>query len=452
MPPRRGHAAQADPVTTPTRDGRNRITGPIPPFMLQTPPHAPFITTPTDLRRSDRQPMPPSGFGMSNTTPVVDSSMVDQDDEEGSEDEEDIEDILTSDRQEMEDAKALAGLRDINALATWTLSSSKPGCGLAQLRHPSPGQFWQSDGPQPHTLTLHFFKLVSIVKMRIYLDFELDESYTPTKMRFFAGMSEHGLVEFGSWEAGETDPNTHEGGIENVRGWLEIPLQGAGGRETSFTQKMRGSAPRLKKVSEARRQEIRRRKQATFMKQVGMDPNNLSQYDEDEVPSLEEFSSSEDERTSESETAVAGGDILKAMVVQIQICENHQNGKDTHVRGFQVFARDERAATAVGTGDALGQQKGAGAAAESRDGDSIAIGAGVKGMGNAPSKSTKGRLWTPEEIAELFRGRIAEDGGIGSGGTAADAAREKATAEKEEDTGLVFGIREADWMGEPEIR
>ena len=29
------------------------------------------------------------------------------------------------------------------------------------------------------------------------------------------------------------------------------------------------------------------------------------------------------------------------MVVQIRICENHQNGKDTHVRGFQVFARDE---------------------------------------------------------------------------------------------------------------
>jgi anaphase-promoting complex subunit 10 len=29
------------------------------------------------------------------------------------------------------------------------------------------------------------------------------------------------------------------------------------------------------------------------------------------------------------------------MVVQVQICEDYQNGKDTHVRGFQVFARDE---------------------------------------------------------------------------------------------------------------
>lgn len=38
-----------------------------------------------------------------------------------------------------------------------------------------------------------------------------------------------------------------------------------------------------------------------------------------------------------------GGNILKAMVVQIRVCENHQNGKDTHVRGVQIFSRDERA-------------------------------------------------------------------------------------------------------------
>lgn len=36
-----------------------------------------------------------------------------------------------------------------------------------------------------------------------------------------------------------------------------------------------------------------------------------------------------------------GGDVLRAMILQVRICENHQNGKDTHVRGFQVFAKDE---------------------------------------------------------------------------------------------------------------
>ena len=35
------------------------------------------------------------------------------------------------------------------------------------------------------------------------------------------------------------------------------------------------------------------------------------------------------------------GSVLKAMVVQVRICENHQNGKDTHLRAVQLFARDD---------------------------------------------------------------------------------------------------------------
>ena len=30
------------------------------------------------------------------------------------------------------------------------------------------------------------------------------------------------------------------------------------------------------------------------------------------------------------------------MVLQVRVIENHQNGKDTHVRGLQVFSVDER--------------------------------------------------------------------------------------------------------------
>jgi anaphase-promoting complex subunit 10 len=33
--------------------------------------------------------------------------------------------------------------------------------------------------------------------------------------------------------------------------------------------------------------------------------------------------------------------VLRAHLVQIKILENHQNGKDTHLRGLQVFARSE---------------------------------------------------------------------------------------------------------------
>ena len=33
---------------------------------------------------------------------------------------------------------------------------------------------------------------------------------------------------------------------------------------------------------------------------------------------------------------------LRAFVVQLRVLENHQNGKDTHVRGVQIFARDDK--------------------------------------------------------------------------------------------------------------
>lgn len=121
---------------------------------------------------------------------------------------------------------------------------------------PNPQTFWQSDGPQPHLLTLHFFKLVKISRLRIYLDFQADESYTPTKMEFWGGWSSsYGLVQFAEW------------GAQEPRGWQEIPLAGCG---------------------------------------------------------------------------VGGRSEVRCMVLQLRIIENHQNGKDTHLRGLQVFSKDER--------------------------------------------------------------------------------------------------------------
>lgn len=160
------------------------------------------------------------------------------------------------------------GLKEISSLASWTVSSSKPGCGVQALRAPNTQLFWQSDGPQPHHLNIHFFKLVSIVGMRIYLDFELDESYTPTLIRFAAGTGYADLQEFSVMR------------FEQPRGWLDVDFDGVG-------------------------------------------------------------SPLDDEEMVEDEHCVGRLPALRAMLVQVRICENHQNGKDTHLRGLQIFARDE---------------------------------------------------------------------------------------------------------------
>ncbi|KAI9764782.1 MAG: anaphase promoting complex subunit doc1 [Geoglossum simile] len=170
-----------------------------------------------------------------------------------------------------------AGLKEIGNLASWTVSTAKPGCGVEALRDEDVNLFWQSDGPQPHLLNIHFFKRVSIVAIRLYLDWENDESYTPTKMSLLAGTGYHDLVEF------------RELSFEQPRGWININLSGVGGgggAEGGGKGKRKGKGAGSSGGGEA-------------------------------------------------------GAVLRAWLVQVKVSENHQNGKDTHVRGLQIFAREE---------------------------------------------------------------------------------------------------------------
>ncbi|KAJ5551812.1 hypothetical protein N7461_006510 [Penicillium sp. DV-2018c] len=260
-------------------------------------------------------------------------------------------------------------LREISSLASWTVSTSKPGCGVEALRNPSPAQYWQSDGPQPHTLTLHFFKLVAVVRIRVYLDFELDESYTPTKMIFAAGMGGNDLVEFATWEG------------EGPRGWVDVPLQGVGGRNGGWIRNDFGKT--------GRRTSSRRR---IIVYRNCDDPDHEHDDECDPLYDVEEPGSEEDDDDPYS------GNVLKAMVIQMRIMENHQNGKDTHVRGFQVFACDDNR----------------------------------RRMAAAPSASADARRRRPSLGVHGLRGRAASE---------------------EVDRGFAStGLDEPDWMGEPVIR
>uniref|UniRef100_A0A0N5AET3 Anaphase-promoting complex subunit 10 n=1 Tax=Syphacia muris TaxID=451379 RepID=A0A0N5AET3_9BILA len=76
-------------------------------------------------------------------------------------------------------------VRDISLQGFWTLSSY--GFGVHQLLEDSIDQYWQSDGPQPHTVTVEFSSKTDISFLLLYLDYKTDESYTPSKFEF----SEH---------------------------------------------------------------------------------------------------------------------------------------------------------------------------------------------------------------------------------------------------------------------
>jgi anaphase-promoting complex subunit 10 len=101
--------------------------------------------------------------------------------------------------------------------------------------------------------------------MRFYVDYNQDESYTPTHIVFYAGTGNHDLIQFA------------EVPLNNPVGWQDVPIADCGG---------------------------------------GPDGHSLCCW-----------------------------------IVQIHIKENHQNGKDTHIRGIKIFALDENSAGGIG-GDA----------------------------------------------------------------------------------------------------
>jgi anaphase-promoting complex subunit 10 len=52
------------------------------------------------------------------------------------------------------------------------------------------------------------------------------------------------------------------------------------------------------------------------------------------------------------------GNTLVSYVFQMQILENHQNGKDTHLRGIKIYAIDTESATAGADGNTVDEMAG----------------------------------------------------------------------------------------------
>lgn len=110
-------------------------------------------------------------------------------------------------------------IREVGGIATWSLSSSKSGFGVEQLRDNCMDTYWQSDGPQPHLVNITFTRKITIKNVCIYVDYLLDESYTPCKISIRAGNSYTDLQEVEQIE------------MEKPTGWVIIGLKHEGTEE-----------------------------------------------------------------------------------------------------------------------------------------------------------------------------------------------------------------------------
>ncbi|KAB1214559.1 Anaphase-promoting complex subunit 10 [Morella rubra] len=105
-------------------------------------------------------------------------------------------------------------LREMGKKAAWSVSSCKPGNGVSALRDDNLETYWQSDGAQPHLVNIQFQKKVRLQLVVLYVDFKLDESYTPSKISIRAGDGFHNLKEIKTME------------LVKPTGWVYLSLSG----------------------------------------------------------------------------------------------------------------------------------------------------------------------------------------------------------------------------------
>lgn len=146
--------------------------------------------------------------------------IVDRDDSDDGEYDEDVEDSPRFDSRNRKSAANDAGdaLQDINdwvevgAQAVWSVSSAKPGYGVDKLRDGSVETYWQSDGIQPHIVSIQFNRRVAVTAISFYCDEQLDESYTPVTVSVRSGTSFHDLEEVRRCD------------VASPNGYVKIPL------------------------------------------------------------------------------------------------------------------------------------------------------------------------------------------------------------------------------------
>lgn len=179
---------------------------------------------------------------------------------------------------------SLYGLREIGREALcWQLSSAKPGNGVEQIRDQSTDTYWQSDGvSQPHWIQVHFARRVAISHVCLFLDYNLDESYTPKTLNVKVGMTTQDLVP-------AIHPPQTVIELNEPVGWCIIPLQ----------------AP----------------------------PDPLDELvDEEEDEDNENNDADAEDKAKFKQRA-----LVRTHMIQICILSMHQNGRDTHVRQVQLY-------------------------------------------------------------------------------------------------------------------
>lgn len=220
-------------------------------------------------------------------------------------------------------------LRDLTKYAVWTVSTAKAGNGAEQLLDGSPGTYWQSDGPQPHSISAQFVAKRKLKEVMLYLKYEADESYTPALVSVRAGSNYHDLRVVRSAQE-----------FENPDGWVRIPLC-----EESDDMDDKGSTleeeevPDFESSDNLSMGQLERLVQRTRLRSERGARRGHTRRNSG-VNGVRDGTDS----TRRASNAKGDGGYIRAHMIQIVIHCNHQNGRDSHVRMVKVLGPERQVA------------------------------------------------------------------------------------------------------------
>ena len=201
--------------------------------------------------------------------------------------------------------------RDVGAEAVWSVSSCKSGNGVAQLRDAQLDTFWQSDGHAPHTLSLVFARKVRVSAVCFYVDYKVDESYTPLRVSVRGGSSVHAMHDVAVLE------------LEEPTGWVTVRTL------VPHTRRHRAADDEADEADEQRKQ-----KQKAASESSGLQPTSFFSASS---PTGRLLSSA---GAGAAKSSACGGLVyapLRCHHLQLVVHSSHQQGKDTHVREVRVY-------------------------------------------------------------------------------------------------------------------
>jgi hypothetical protein len=243
-----------------------------------------------------------------------------------------------------------AAWRELGDEAVWSVSSAKPGNGIEMMRDGNVQTFYQTDGAQPHKISIQFLRKTVVAQVRIFLNFQLDESYTPSRIGIWTGSDTHDLRE------------TVVCHLHEPKGWVVIPLPPpAAVLEFNETGMISPSLPPANRMTispsdvtrpgnEHAVHELDRTIDDTTIPselETTMAPSEV------EVDRLVAAMTTRESRPSQPEQTRAKDAVtdlpshlpaqtgLETFYIQIVVYSNHQNGRDSHIRQVMVVGPRE---------------------------------------------------------------------------------------------------------------